>query len=153
MTSAEPAPKPVSGEDRRQHLAFVQDVIARMSSASGVAKGWALTVATAAFGYAGTKESAPVALIGIFAVLLFATVDARYLREERKYRALFNGVRRGEVEAYEMNAARYCATHHPNDDDRPWSWGNTIGSWSIRDFYGLILLAGVAVLIWTLCRG
>ncbi|WP_104133805.1 hypothetical protein [Cryobacterium sp. Y62] len=50
---------------RRQHLEFIQSAIGRMSSTSAIAKGWALTIATATYGYAGTKpESTGRPLIG-----------------------------------------------------------------------------------------
>jgi hypothetical protein len=143
-------PPPFS-DARRQHLDFIQTVIGRMSSASAVAKGWALTIATAAYGYAGTKASAVVALLGMFAVLLFAAVDARYLREERKYRLLFDAARLGTVDDYEMNATRYCGSLTRAQRESI-GWGQVLWSWSVRDYYGLILLVGVALLVWLHCR-
>jgi hypothetical protein len=122
-----------------------------MSAASAVAKGWALTIATAAFGYAGTQSSAVVVLLGMFAAVLFAAVDARYLREERKYRLLFDAVRVRAVDAYEMNATRYCGTLSQAECE-PISWGRVVWSWSVRDYYGLMLLVGVALLVWLHCR-
>ena len=122
-----------------------------MSSASAIAKGWALTIATATFGYAGTQSSMLVALLGMFAVVLFAAVDARYLREERKYRMLFDAARIGTVKVYEMNATRYCGTL-TRDECASLSWGKVVWSWSVRDFYGIMLLVGVAILVWLHCR-
>jgi hypothetical protein len=122
-----------------------------MSAASAVAKGWALTIATATFGYAGTQSSAVVALLGMFAATLFAAVDARYLREERKYRLLFDAARVGAVDAYEMNATRYCGTLSQADCN-PISWSKVVWSWSVRDYYGLMLLVGAALLVWLHCR-
>ena len=122
-----------------------------MSSASAVAKGWALTIATATFGYAGTQSSAIVALLGMFAVSLFAVVDSRYLREERKYRLLFDAARTGGLDPYEMNATRYCGTLSRAQCE-PISWLKVVGSWSVRDYYGLMLLVGVALLVWLHCR-
>ncbi|WP_146113940.1 MULTISPECIES: hypothetical protein [unclassified Microbacterium] len=136
---------------RRQHLDFIQTAIGRMSSASAVAKGWALTIATAAYGYAGTKPSMVVALLGMFAVLLFAAVDARYFREERKYRLLFDAARDGAVDVYEMNATRYCGTLSRAQCESI-GWGKVVWSWSVRDFYGITLLVGVALLVWLQCR-
>lgn len=122
-----------------------------MSAASAVAKGWALTIATATFGYAGTQSSAVVALLGMFAVTLFATIDTRYLREERKYRVLFDAARSGAIEVYEMNATRYCGTL-TQAECKQISWGKVVWSWSVRDYYGLMLLAGLILLTWLHCR-
>lgn len=122
-----------------------------MSAASAVAKGWALTIATATFGYAGTQSSAVVALLGMFAVVLFAAVDTRYLREERKYRLLFDAARGGAVGMYEMNASSYCDTLSLADS-KSISLSKVVWSWSVRDYYGLMLLVGVALLVWLHCR-
>lgn len=135
----------------RQHLDFIQNAIARMSSASAVAKGWALTIATAAYGYAGTKPSMVVALLGMFAVLLFAVVDTRYLREERKYRLLFDAARAGAVDVYEMNATRFCGTLSRAQCESI-RWSKIIWSWSVRDYYGITLLVGAALLVWLHCQ-
>ncbi|PPH30326.1 hypothetical protein [Rathayibacter sp. AY1F9] len=140
-----------SPEARRQHLDFIQAAIGRMSSTSAVAKGWALTIATATYGYAETHDSAVVALLGIFAVALFAAVDARYLREERKYRLLFDAARCGDVDEYEMNATRYCGTLTRVECESI-GWGKVVWSWSVRDYYGIIVLVGAAVLMWLHCR-
>lgn len=122
-----------------------------MSAASAVAKGWALTIATATFGYAGTQSSAVVALLGMFAVTLFAIVDTRYLREERKYRLLFDAARSGDIKVYEMNATRYCGTLTQAECEQI-SWAKVVWSWSVRDYYGLMLLAGLILLMWLQCR-
>lgn len=122
-----------------------------MSAASAVAKGWALTIATATFGYAGTQSSVVVALLGMFAVTLFAVVDARYLREERKYRLLFEATRNGDSASYEMNATRYCDSLTP-EKRKSISWPKIVWSWSVRDYYGIMLMVGVALLVWLHCR-
>lgn len=83
-------------EDRRKHLEFIQAIIARMSAASASAKGWLLPVVTAAYGYALTKHSPSVAILGIVASVMFAFIDAHYLDEERKYRRLYNAVASGK---------------------------------------------------------
>lgn len=146
------ADSPVEYSDaQQQHLAFIQAVIGRMSSASGVTKGWSLTIATATYGYAGTAPSALVASLGIFAILVFASVDARYLREERKFRLLFDAAREGKVSAYEMNARVLCSNLPPGER-KAISWSRVVWSWSVRDFYGLILLVGAALLAWILLR-
>lgn len=141
----------LGSEERRQHFDFIQSAIGRMSSASAVAKGWALTIAVAAYGYAGTKHSVTVALLGMFAVVLFAGVDARYLREERKYRLLFEAARKGNAEVYEMNATRFCNTLSGIEREAI-SWPKVVWSWSVRDYYGITLLVGAAILAWILWR-
>lgn len=101
-------------EDRRKHLEFIQAIIARMSAASASAKGWLLPVVTAAYGYALTKDSWPVALLGLGASAMFAFIDAHYLEEEKKYRRLYNAVAGGEQQIPPFSL-------DPSQADRPLS--------------------------------
>jgi hypothetical protein len=140
------------GQALPKHLEFIQAVIARMSASSGLAKAWALTVATGTFGYAVTKNADGVAWLGMFAIVMFGSLDARYLREERKYRALFRAVRRGEVEIYDMDA-RSFSDRKSLRFDRECSLTSVARSWSLWLFYVPILVLGVIVLLTNLNPG
>ena len=82
-------------EDRRKHLDFIQSVVTRMSAASSNAKAWLLPVVTATYGYALTQCAGSVALLGVGATLLFSYLDANYLRQEKRFRALYKAVAQG----------------------------------------------------------
>ena len=86
-------------EDQRKHLEFVQAVISRLATSSAAAKGWGLTVATAAFGFSATEAVPFVAGLGIVVVFLFSLLDTYYLREERLFRFLYDEARSGKVES------------------------------------------------------
>lgn len=132
--------------DLSKHLEFIQAVIARMSASSGLAKAWCLTVATGTFGYAVAKKVDGVGLLGIFAVVMFASLDAQYLREERKYRALFKAARSGEVSAYDMDA-RPFGDRKDGHFDKGCTPASVVGSWSLWLFYLPILVLGGVVLL------
>ena len=134
------------GDDRRKHLEFIQNVIARMSSASSVAKGWCLTVATGALGFAVTQQSRSVALLGLLSVVLFGLLDTRYLREERKFRCLYEDARFGRVAVYEMRAHDYTVKSAPHYNDRC-AWRHVVTSWSLWAFYGPLIAVAVAVFV------
>lgn len=136
-----------SAEDRRKHLDFIQSVIARMASASAVTKGWALTIAVATYGYAGTKQSIPVAILGVGAVLVFAALDSRYLLEERKYRKLFHAAAAGAVDVFDMNADGHCKSLEKSAR-KTLNMASVMWSWSVRNYYGVILVAGLILLGW-----
>src|SRR4051794_32227246 len=91
-------------DDRRQHLAFIQSIVTRMSAASASAKSWLLPVVTLTYGYALTRAADSVALLGVAAVAIFALLDANYLNQERAFRALYDRVARGDaVPAFSLN--------------------------------------------------
>ncbi len=139
------------GDDRRKHLDFIQTAIARMSTASGTAKGWSLTVTTVALGYSLTKNVPSVALLGIAAVLMFGYMDLRYLREERKFRALYEDARTGGVDVYDMRTNAYADRCHAKYDSRC-DWTSISKSWSQWGFYGPVVLGGLAIMIYDYVR-
>lgn len=151
--SAAPSP-----EDLRKHLDFIQAVVTRMSAASSAAKGWLLPVVMATYGYALTKHAETVALLGLLSVVLFAFLDANYLRQEKRYRALYLAVSRNtrpvplfslDVEdAFDsppvpttLRGRMWAMVHKWIPDRRVWC------SWSIAPFYGLLFVVGVAVFL------
>lgn len=154
------ANSPTSGpsdEDHRQHLAFIQAVVTRMSAASSTAKGWLLPVVTATYGYALTKEDDVIALLGIVAVALFALLDANYLRQEKAYRALYVTVANNRrpvppftldpTEADDPAAPGAPAPRKVVAAIERWIPGRSVWvSWSIAPFYGPLLLIGLVII-------
>ena len=128
-------------EDQRKHLDFIQAVIARLASSSAAAKGWGLTVATAAFGFSATKAVPVVAGLGLVIVVFFGLLDSYYLREERLFRCLYDEARTGAIEVYSMKKDSYA--------DRC-TRRQVIHSWSVLGFYGPLLLVGLGALAWSI---
>lgn len=152
----EPNPKR-DPEDTRKHLDFVQAVVTRMSAASSTAKAWLLPVVTAAYGYALTQNADSVALLGVAATLLFAYLDANYLRQEKRYRCLYRAVAEGDpdIEAFTLNTkslpARFMCEETGGWKNAP-AWFEKLlpgpavwRSWSIAPVYFTLLIVGVAI--------
>lgn len=80
------------------HLGMVQGVINRMASNSFALKALAVTIAAAIIAITGTQQDAPasVSYVGLFPVVVFWLMDAKYLRLERLYRKLYDHIRKGE---------------------------------------------------------
>ena len=88
---------------------------------------------------------------GVFAVALFAWVDAGYLKLEREFRHLYDGIRLGRVATFDMHAREYC-DGRPAAEVRSSTWTCVVRSWTIVRFYGLMALAGVLVTVWILIQ-
>lgn len=153
MTDDSSTPTP---DDLRKHLDFIQAVVTRMSAASSAAKGWLLPVVTATYGYALTKHAESVALLGLLSVLLFAFLDANYLRQEQGYRALYDAVARKTrpvplfslaiEDALDPTPAPTTRWGRAKARVQKWFPGRSVWcSWSIAPFYGLLLVVGVVV--------
>lgn len=80
-------------ELRVKHLELVQDVIARMSGNSATIKRYSLVVAAVAISTSSVLGKPLVLPFTAGLILVFAFLDARYLRIERCYRDLYDAVR------------------------------------------------------------
>ncbi len=140
----------VGAEDRRQHLSFIQAVVTRMSQASSSAKSWLLPIVTVTYGYAITSKSFFVALLGFLAVLVFGVLDANYLKQERAFRKLYDEVAAGRpIPAFSMNPT---LASPGGAQVNYWPDWQDVRSWAVAPVYGPLLLAGLGVSGWLLCR-
>ncbi|MGW1939355.1 HIT family protein [Streptomyces goshikiensis] len=139
-----------SSDDRRQHLSFIQAVVTRMSQASSSSKSWLLPIVTLTYGYAITRGSISVGLIGCLAVLVFGLLDANYLKQERAFRKLYDEVASGRpIPAFSMNPtlaspAGARSNYWPDKPD--------IRSWAVAPVYLPLILAGLAIIALLLYR-
>ena len=87
-------PSEVERTENVKHLEFIQAIVTRLATNSFLIKGWALTVAAAAFGFAVNRVDSRIAIAGSVVTVGFWLLDAYYLRQERLFRHLYNYVRR-----------------------------------------------------------
>jgi len=121
-----------------------------MTQNSYLLKGWTVTLVAATFAVSISVASVWLVATALFPTVAFALLDARYLREERLFRRLYDAVRRDrdkdrheepdKVEAFSMDTQPY--EKHVKE-----IW-KIILSVSILPFYGsialVIVLAGIA---------
>jgi hypothetical protein len=131
-------------ELRVKHLEMVQGVVARLAGQGATIKNYCITVTTAVCGFAITLQRPFVALLALFPIVIFALLDAQYLRVERRFRALFDQFRREdwrELPSFEisLNAAPEIA------------YASVLCSWSIFNFYAPLALGVVIVVLLARC--
>ena len=134
----------MSGIDQHTvaHLQIVQAVISRMAANSFALKALAVSVTAGVLAIAGTAAhpSSRLVLLAFIPVVMFWILDTRYLRLERLYSSLYDGVRRGEVEdPFTMDSTRYTSSVE--------SHGQIARSWSVAGFYGPLLAVLIALLL------
>lgn len=134
----------VIAELRLKHLEMLQGAIARMATYSASLKNYCITTVTAISGFAISLQSPLIAMIAILPTLIFALLDGQYLRNERRFRKLFDRVRREDWQTatgFDMDPKIMPGL----------SFFSTLFSWSILSFYlpvgicvaGLIIFAEV----------
>lgn len=79
-----------------EYLQMIQEPISRMSTASAIIKGFSATIVSGIASLTYYEVKATVLALSFAPVVLFALLDIYYLKLEKKYRFLFNQVRRDE---------------------------------------------------------
>lgn len=82
-------------ENQIKHLEFIQNIITRMNSNSFQIKGWMITIVSALLAIFASSEKKEVLylFVAIAPTLIFWFLDAYYVRQERKFRGLYDDVR------------------------------------------------------------
>jgi hypothetical protein len=115
-------------ELRVKHLEMLQSLITRMAGYGASFKSYCITVATAVIGFAFTLHRPAIAALALLPVIAFGVADAQYLRVERRFRDVFNLVRKegwDTLPSFDINLAST-----PEQ-----SFLNAVTSWSIVWFY------------------
>src|ERR1700732_2748823 len=81
-------------ELRVKHLEMLQSLITRMAGYGASFKSYCITVTTAVIGFAFTLHRPAVAGLALLPFIAFGVADAQYLRVERRFREVFNLVRK-----------------------------------------------------------
>jgi len=98
-------------DNKLKHLEFIQNTIIRMSTNSFIIKGWAITIITALFAFSAKDSSKDYAYLAYFVVPFFWYLNAFFLLQERRYRALYDDIRvvKEENIDFSMDASVYTS--------------------------------------------
>lgn len=83
-----------SPSNKHKHLEFVQAAVNRMAGNLFLLKGWSITLIAALFALAAKDSNQFYILIAYFPLLIFWLLDGYFLSQERKFRALYDHVRK-----------------------------------------------------------
>lgn len=130
----------INMENKRKHLEFIQNVIARMNSNSFLLKGWTITLISALFALAAKDSNINFVLVSYIVLPVFWILDGFFIATERQYRDLYKSVSEKEENEidFSMNASEY------NKGRKTWSFG--ILSKTLIPFYGVSLLVTLFVM-------
>lgn len=134
-------------DDQTKHLELIQGVVNRLAGNSFAYKGWAITLVAALFALGAKEANAAYIFVGLLPALAFWGLDAYHLRQERLFRALYDGVRKmdvavWEVEPFTMNTSPYVPLVK--------SWLDTVFSKTIAGLYVplVVVVFVVAAIAW-----
>lgn len=80
--------------NKHKHLEFIQTAVNRMAGNLFLLKGWSITLIAALFALAAKDANKSYVLIAYFPLFIFWTLDGYFLSQERRFRALYDHVRK-----------------------------------------------------------
>ena len=126
---------------RVEHLKLIQGIIGRMARNSFAVKSFAVAITTGLIALIATTETW-TAIAGTIVVLPLWALDGYFLMHERRFRKLYERVRRGEPSP--LGSGSYF-TMETTAEGRKWAeLASASLAWSHILFYTALLLAGVA---------
>jgi hypothetical protein len=123
--------------DKHKHLEFAQAAINRMAGNLFLLKGWSITLIAALFALAAKDSNKSYILIAYFPLFIFWLLDGYFLSQERKFRALYDYVRKLDEKQIDFSM-----------DTRPFSaearntWAGAMLSRTLLTYY-----AGLAIVM------
>jgi hypothetical protein len=96
--------------DKQKHLEFIQAVIARMGSNLFLLKGWTVTLIAGLFALSSKESNSLFFFFAYVPTALFWCLDGYFLAQERRFRALYDAVRKLDEEAitYSMDIGPFA---------------------------------------------
>ena len=126
-----------SFSNKHKHLEFVQTAVNRMSGNLFLLKGWSITLIAALFALAAKDANKFYVLIAYFPLFIFWSLDGYFLSQERKFRALYDYVRK--LEESEID---FSMDTRPFSNDPRNTWFSAMSSRTLVIYY-----AGLAAIM------
>lgn len=134
-------------ENKNKHLELIQGVINRMSSNSFALKGWAVTLVAGLFAIASKDARYIFFIITYIPIVLFWGLDSYYLLQERRYRSLYDKVRKQPDDKidYDLNANIEEFKNGKN------TWSSCLFSKTELGFYFPLAILTALVIVLSIC--
>src|SRR5262249_2894255 len=130
--------------ERMKHIELIEAVVNRMAANSALIKGWSVTLAAALIGLAAGKDAkTQYVLLALISPILFAVLDAYYLRQERLFRRLYDQVRKSSDADWEKDPFSMDTSKITNVDN----WFRTIFAKVVILPHGLVVLIVLGIMV------
>lgn len=116
--------------NKHKHLEFIQASINRMSGNLFLLKGWSITLIAGLFALAAKDTNKAYILIAYFPLFIFWTLDGYFLSMERRFRALYEHVRKLDEAAID-----FSMDTGPYQKDTRNSWLSAVSSRTLVVYY------------------
>lgn len=125
---------------RVKHLEMLQAVIHRLANQGSGVKNFCITSVAAIIGVAFAQRLQGLVIAAIVVVVVFACLDARYLQTERRFRRLFDVVRKESGDSLPSFSLELSLAPHQ-------SYWRALFSWSVFPLYVTLMSLAVTAFI------
>jgi hypothetical protein len=129
-------------ENKHKHLEFLQGAINRMAGNLFLLKGWTITLIAALFALSAKDANKAYVLVAYFPALIFWILDGYFLSQERRFRALYDHVRK-----LPENQIDFSMDTSQLPEDARNTWLGAMASKTLFIYYGALILI-MFVLMW-----
>lgn len=128
-------------DNKIKHLEFVHNTINRMSTNSFIIKGWLITLVSALFLFGKNDINDKFIIISLISTIAFWYLNSLFLRQERKFRALYDEVRQKDSEHidFSMDTSQY--------DKKEFSVEDCLFSNTIWPLYAAVLSIQIIIIL------
>ena len=120
-------------EERISHLNMIQQIISRMGNNSFQLKGWSVGIMIAIYAFAG-NDCHKAVVVTLIPLIVFWFLDSYYLMLERKYRYLYDYVRKEEKKNFAFSMDFGDALINLNETKK-YCFFNALTSKTVLPFY------------------
>jgi hypothetical protein len=128
-------------EKKLKHLEFIQQAVNRMASNLFLLKGWTVTLIAALFALAAKDSKDIYFAIAYFPPLMFWVLDGYFLSQERRFRALYNHVRKLDESRIDFSMDTQPFSHGYRH-----SWPGSCLSRTLLIYYGSLIAVMLGVM-------
>jgi hypothetical protein len=122
-------------ENKGKHLEFLQGAINRMAGNLFLLKGWTITLIAALFALSAKDSNKAYVLIAYFPAFIFWILDAYFLSQERRFRALYDHVRRLNEDQIDFSMDTTPFKKEPRN-----TWAGAMVSPTLIIYYGALVV-------------
>lgn len=122
-------------ENKRKHLEFLQGAINRMAGNLFLLKGWTITLIAALFALSAKDSNEAYVLVAYFPALIFWILDGYFLSQERRFRALYDHVRKLDDDQIDFSMDTGPFKNEPRN-----TWAGAMWSATLIIYYGALVV-------------
>ena len=130
-------------EIKTRHLEMIQGVINRLSTNSFLLKGWSVVLVSALFALSVGDSNPAFIFLAYIPAFVFWGLDGYFLLEEKKFRALYNSVRKKDESDIDFSMDTAVVAGQAG------SWAEATISKTLVPFHGVLIVAIVVVMVLT----